>query len=242
MLLPKSALQCQRLRDLFFDETCDNKSSAESLGLTQVHSKPNIYVMEDFLSPADLEFLQEQINKGGFRRSFVDKIAKSNEQQSIEYDAEHRTSTFMSFQKRQHNRIAAMERKACTLLGVWNNDAVEPLQLVRYRKNEFFGTHHDLGDLDEKTGDVSLPPRNPFSKRRIATLFCYLNDVPEGGDTYFPECDLSVQPKRGSAVLFSNVKLSDGGDFLVPDERTVHEGRPCLKGLKYGLNIWVCED
>ena len=83
----------------------------------------------------------------------------------------------------------------------------------------------------------------------MVTIFCYLNDLPDdnaGGETTFPhigqEGGVKVRPKAGRAVIFSNVKLSMGGDYLVPDERTVHEGLPVLKGIKYGLNIWICEE
>lgn len=37
---------------------------------------------------------------------------------------------------------------------------------------------------------------------RIATLLFYLNDVPEGGETWFPEQDIKVQPRLGRAVMF----------------------------------------
>ena len=238
--LPKSTLQRQRFESLFF-----NRDTSQ-LGLEKVNSCPNIYVVDDFLSESDLAFLETQIQQGGFKRSYVDRIEKEGSQ-STEYDSEHRTSTFVSFQHRQNAKIAAIERRACELLGVWNTDAVEPLQLVRYRKGEFFGKHHDLGDLDEERETVSLPVRNLFSKRRLATIFCYLNDLPEGagGETHFPDVrrgGLKVQPKKGRAVLFSNVKLSENGDCLVPDEKTVHEGLPVESGVKYGLNIWICED
>lgn len=222
-------------------------------------------MIDNFLTAVELAFFEAQIKKGGFKRSYVDKIECShnsnnndnNEDKGVSggggqtttatstYDNQHRTSTFMSFQKRQNVKITAIERRASELLGVWNTDNVEPLQLVRYKEGEFFGRHHDLGDFDEEQGTVALPPRNLFSKRRLATIFCYLNDVPEGagGETFFPHASgLSVQPKKGRAVLFCNVKTSQDGHFLLPDERTVHEGRPVVSGTKYGLNIWICEN
>ena len=255
-MLPQSALQCQRLQRLFLDENQteidkddDDDDNDEawlaSLGLKRVHSSPHIYTIDNFLSEADLQCLEAHIHQGGFQRSFVDNLAKRDHtNNSIEYDTQHRTSSFVSFEKRANARVAAIERKASELLGAWNSDNVEPLQLVRYRKDEFFGRHHDLGDLDEETGAVSLPPKNPFVKRRLATLFCYINDVPDGagGETFFPTLGVGVQPKRGRAVLFSNVKLSPDKSSLVPDERTVHEGSPVVQGIKYGLNVWITED
>jgi hypothetical protein len=37
---------------------------------------------------------------------------------------------------------------------------------------------------------------------RIATLLFYLNDVDDGGETYFPLQNLKVKPKTGRAVVF----------------------------------------
>eukprot|EP00977_Amphora_coffeiformis_P021222 scaffold9062_cov154-Amphora_coffeaeformis.AAC.8 len=215
--------------------------------LQKLHASPNIWTVPNFLSDADIQFFQEHIQKGGFKRSFVDRIDKEGAQ-SVNYDGEHRNSSFLCFQKRHNTRVASIERRAQELFGVSNNDAIEPLQLVRYRKEEFFGCHHDLGDLDEETGNVSLPPRSAFTKRRIATIFCYINDLPEGagGETFFPQANggrgLAVLPKRGRAVIFSNVKLSPNGLSFIPDPCTIHEGRPVTQGIKYGLNIWICED
>ena len=124
-------------------------------------------------------------------------------------------------------------------------DQIEALQLVRYTRNQFFNIHHDMGDLlDDDT--VLLPPKHFAVKRRLVTIFCYLNTIEEGGCTYFPKCNqLRVQPKRGRAVLWSNV-TTDGQ----PDPQTIHAGEPVIQTnggseedvIKYGLNIWICEE
>lgn len=48
-------------------------------------------------------------------------------------------------------------------------------------------------------GQCALPPLNGL---RLCTLLFYLNDVDDGGETYFPLQDLKVKPKRGRAVVF----------------------------------------
>ncbi|KAL3912119.1 MAG: hypothetical protein SGARI_001318 [Bacillariaceae sp.] len=188
-------------------------------------------------------------------------------------DDTHRTSTFYPFRKLQDTRVAALEHRIASLLGCW---------LVRYEPGQFFGVHHDMGDLkDDDT--VALPPKSLATgvKRRLVTLFCYLNSLEDdqGGATHFPKCgNLRVKPKRGRAVLWSNV-TEDGQ----PDERTIHAGETVIdnsrsrsrcckpeatddgnddgaaakKGkrgkknkqeeeqqqlVKYGLNIWICEE
>lgn len=202
--------------------------------LCQVHDSPHIYVIDDFLSEIELQHLNDSIiAKSRFVRSFVDR----EDNLSSEVSQEQRTSTFVSLPKQGNSKIAAIERRAADMLGI-AADQIEPLQLVRYRQDQFFGVHHDLGSLLDD-GTVELPPKQAFCKRRLATFFCYLNDV-ETGCTYFPECsDLRVTPTRGRAVLFCNI-LREG----LPDPKTVHAGEP-VRGngnVKYGLNIWACEN
>ena len=219
--------------------------------LHRVHASPHVYVIDDFLTDLELNHLfYGIIAKSMFVRSFVDR----GDEQVSGVEEEQRTSSFISLPRQVNAKVAGIERKAAEMLGV-AVDRVEPLQLVRYQKDQFFGTHHDLGLLLED-GSVDLPPKQAFVKRRLATFFCYLNDVDHGGCTHFPECgDLRVTPKRGRAVLFCNI-LRDG----VPDPLTVHAGEP-VKGkpvgrkkrrtenqgngyddpVKYGLNVWVCE-
>lgn len=156
-------------------------------------------------------------------------------------DDTHRTSTFYGFKHRADNTIRAIEQRVAALLGCWVHQ-IEGLQLVRYFPGQFFGVHHDLGDLRED-GTVILPKKDIILKRRLVTIFVYLNDLTDGqgGCTYFPNCNnLRVQPKRGKAVLWSNIR-HDG----FPDPNTIHAGetvRGDQKVVKYGLNIWVTEE
>lgn len=71
---------------------------------------------------------------------------------------------------------------------------------------------------------------------RVYTMFLYLSDVEEGGHTRFPLLNISVQPKRGRAVLWPST-LSD--DPVTQDERTQHVAEPVLRGLKYSVNLWL---
>jgi hypothetical protein len=135
-------------------------------------------------------------------------------------DDSHRTSTFYSFRKLHDTKITALEQRIASILGCWVHQ-IEALQLVRYVPGQFFGIHHDLGNLLEDDS-VQLPPKKLGCKRRLVTIFCYLNTLRdgEGGCTYFPKCGhLRVKPKRGRAVLWCNI-TPDGR----ADPRTIHAG------------------
>jgi hypothetical protein len=217
--------------------------------LKRVCADPPIYVIDNFLSPAELEYFEKKIASCPFEKSFVDnmdfdntvKDGKKRQRRTI-MDTTHRTSTFFGFRKLHDTKISALERRIAEFLGCWVHQ-IEALQLVRYFPGQFFGVHHDMGDL-LPDDNVSLPKKQLGVKRRLVTLFCYLNTLEndEGGCTHFPAVDLRVKPQKGRAVLWSNI-TSEG----LPEPRTIHAGEPVQAApgkdvAKYGLNIWICEE
>jgi prolyl 4-hydroxylase len=244
----------RRLHDLFF---CKNKYeylSSKRMQLKRVCANPPIYVIDNFLTRAELEYFEKKIATCPFEKSFVDnmdfeknkkdndnKDGKKRQRRTI-MDTTHRTSTFFGFRKLHDSRISALERRIAELLGCWVHQ-IEALQLVRYLPGQFFGVHHDMGDL-LADDDVSLPKKQLGVKRRLVTLFCYLNTLEkdQGGCTHFPAVNLRVKPKKGRAVLWSNI-TPEG----LPEPRTIHAGEsvqaaPGKEVVKYGLNIWICEE
>ena len=109
-------------------------------------------------------------------------------------------------------RIAALTQS--------RQDQGEPLAILRYSAGQQYREHHD-----------GLPNEN---NQRIMTLITYLNDDYEGGATYFPEIEKSVQGKRGGAVLFGNV-LPDG----CVDYSSRHAGMPVTRGTKWACTRWI---
>jgi len=102
----------------------------------------------------------------------------------------------------------------------------EYLQMLQYEPGQYYRQHHDY--IAHHRG---LP-----CGVRILTLFIYLNDVEEGGGTRFNKLGITVQPRKGSAVLWPSVKDQYPED---KDDRTDHEAQPVLKGIKYGANAWI---
>ena len=65
----------------------------------------------------------------------------------------------------------------------------EEIRIKRYRMGRGnFLDHVDVGSLD--------------SAMRFLVLFVYLNDVEEGGETEFPDLDLTISPECGTMLLF----------------------------------------
>lgn len=142
---------------------------------------------------------------------------------------------------------------------------IEGLQLVQYEKGDHFPAHHDSGtiiDMEKKFVELD---EDRLHRIRVCTVLVYLNDMSEdfknGGETHFPFADrsLTIYPKAGTAIFWSNVKMPDltthtKCDFntdknstrillstLEADPKTIHAGLPVLGSdvKKYAINIWV---
>ncbi len=106
----------------------------------------------------------------------------------------------------------------------------EGLQVLRYGQGGEYPPHFDF-----------LVPGNPAnaqsilrSGQRVSTLIAYLNEVPEGGETVFPEVGLSVIPRRGHAVYFEYANAQ--GQL---DPRSLHAGAPVIQGEKWVVTKWI---
>ena len=70
----------------------------------------------------------------------------------------------------------------------------EYFQVLRYEEGQFYKVHHDQNSA-------------PFTPQgaRLYTFFMYLNTPEAGGGTKFNDLDLTVLPRRGSAVLWPSL-------------------------------------
>ena len=99
-----------------------------------------------------------------------------------------------------------------------------------------------LGDW-KRTVDTSRAGFNLSGRAggRIATLILYLDEDFEGGATTFPQLDLAIAPKRGTALFFQNVQvplLSREARAMKSDARATHAGEPVLSGTKHVMTKW----
>ena len=62
----------------------------------------------------------------------------------------------------------------------------------------------------------------------------YLSDVEEGGETRFTKLNISVTPRKGSAILWPSVHSHDPWET---EQETYHEAVTVVKGEKYAANV-----
>ena len=96
----------------------------------------------------------------------------------------------------------------------------EALTVLRYRPGQQFRPH-----LDTIAGAAN---------QRRATMLVYLNEGYGGGETHFPDANVTIMPRGGDAILFENVR-SDGS----PDPATRHAGLPVTQGVKWLATRWI---
>lgn len=88
---------------------------------------------------------------------------------------------------------------------------MEPACINRYEVGQEYKAHADDG------------PGHP----RVISALIYMNDVEQGGETYFPLFDVTVRPKKGRLVIFPS------------NYAYMHEARPPLSGVKYSMAVWT---
>lgn len=108
----------------------------------------------------------------------------------------------------------------------------ETMQGQRYALGQHFRPHHDYFH----EGESYWPAMKACGGQRTWTAMIYLNDVEEGGATWFPQAGLRVAPKRGLLLAWCNMN-SDGS----PNPLTLHEGTAVSDGVKYIITKWFRE-
>mmetsp|Transcript_20096 Transcript_20096/g.50862 ORF Transcript_20096/g.50862 Transcript_20096/m.50862 type:complete len:124 (-) Transcript_20096:105-476(-) len=102
---------------------------------------------------------------------------------------------------------------------------MEPFQILKYEKGQFYRTHHD-----QNSG--LFTPQGV----RVYTFFMYLSTPEAGGGTRFDNLGVTVPAVKGSAVMWPSVTDADPS---VDEPHTFHQGLPPEVGTKYAANVWV---
>ncbi|QTD42765.1 2OG-Fe(II) oxygenase [Sporosarcina sp. Te-1] len=133
-----------------------------------------------------------------------------------------RTSSGMFIEESENEVVSRIERRIATIMNIPIEHG-ESLQILRYTPGQQYKAHYDYFSSTSKV-----------TNNRISTLVMYLNDVDEGGETFFPQLNFSVTPKKGMAVYF---------EYFYNDqtlnELTLHGGAPVIAGEKWVATQWM---
>jgi prolyl 4-hydroxylase len=179
-----------------------------------------VYFRNDFLSADECRLLRELIDQN--RRPSTLLIAAS--------DPNFRTSESCDMD-RFSPQVQPIDERIAALLGI-DPPHGETMQGQRYAPGQQFRAHHDYFHESQPY----WPRMEAEGGQRTWTAMIYLNEVEEGGATWFPQAGIKVPPKQGMLLAWNNMR-PDGS----PNPMTLHEGMAVVAGTKYIVTKWFRE-
>ncbi|NML40362.1 alpha/beta fold hydrolase [Chitinophaga sp. G-6-1-13] len=208
-----TVLQYLDIKEIIVDKAFCEACRQEDLSRQEAYAD-TVFAVEDFMSEEECNYMIDYCERHDlFNRSTIG--AADGTYAVTAYRTSY--SAFITTSKQDPVFNAIIER-AANLMEV-DAARIENLQCVRYGEGQEYKPHFDSSGKGMK---------------RKATLLVYLNDNFEGGGTVFPEIGLSVYPKKGMALSFTN--LDEQNNDLI---YSLHGGAPVTAGTKFACNIWV---
>ncbi|MDE0878783.1 MAG: 2OG-Fe(II) oxygenase [Sphingomonas bacterium] len=179
-----------------------------------------IYYCLDFLTPRQCHAL----------RKMIDNHRRPSTLLSDKAGAGFRTSESCDM-ARFDPEVQPIDESIAAALGI-PADHGETMQGQRYAPGQQFRAHHDYFH----DGESYWEAMKKSGGQRTWTAMIYLNDVADGGATWFPQAGIKVLPRRGMLLTWNNMN-PDGS----PNMLTLHEGMAVVEGTKYIVTKWFRE-
>ena len=180
-----------------------------------------IYKYENFLSDEECDQLIVHIGSNLKASTVADK----NDSCLVN---NYRTSQTSALNYFGNKFFLETDKKISNLLNL-NPFLGETMQGQKYFPGEYYKEHYDF-----------FSPLSPEFKtycewmgQRTWTTMIYLNDVMEGGETYFKYLNLKIKPKKGLLIAWNNLYFNG-----FPNYKTMHEALPPTKSEKYIITKW----
>jgi prolyl 4-hydroxylase len=187
-------------------------------------SSPEIILFNEFMSEEECDTLIELAkNKTLLPSTVVDPNSGNGEVIKA------RSSEGTFFQRGENTLIQCLEKRISQLMNCPIENG-EGIQILHYLSGAEYRPHFDYFPTNQAGSSKHLHSGG----QRIATLVMYLNNVEKGGETYFPDANVSVTPKKGAAVYFSYFN-----SLGQTDKATLHAGNPVLAGEKWIATKWI---
>lgn len=179
-----------------------------------------VFYHRDFVTDAECEALI----------ALIDSNRRPSTLLSASADPNFRTSESCDMD-RYSPLVQPMDERIAGLLGIEPPHG-ETMQGQRYAPGQQFRAHHDYFH----EGQPYWPQMELEGGQRTWTAMLYLNDVDEGGSTWFPQAGIKVPPRKRMLLMWNNMN-PDGS----PNPRTLHEGMAVIRGVKYIVTKWFRE-
>lgn len=218
-LFTRAAPQASKVRALAGSQVAARLDADPQVKRAQIDTA-QFYYRPDFLDAAQCAQLI----------ALIDRDRRPSTLLSDNPEANFRTSDSCDMD-RWSPQVRPIDESIAALLGL---DPVhgETMQGQRYAPGQQFRAHHDYFHQSETYWEKV----SQYGGQRTWTAMIYLNDVTEGGATWFPQAGIKVAPKRGLLLAWNNMN-PDGS----PNDKTLHEGMPVVEGVKYIVTKWFRE-
>jgi len=209
--------------------------------------RPRAVLLHSFLAPKMCDYLVEaSVPKMGVSK--VGSESTVGGEKSKDRDS---TSTWIGARLAVLDPVFSRMRRRAALFAAIPETHQELIQVLRYEPHQKFLPHLDAATNEQGNFLDGYD--------RLATLLVYLEEADEGGQTYFPKgngtvdyftsnaADLRsphychgtgsarVKPKKGDALLFFSLHPN----AVDVDETSLHESCPVIKGTKWTSSIWM---
>ncbi|XP_054155011.1 prolyl 4-hydroxylase subunit alpha-1-like [Oppia nitens] len=210
-----------RLRCRYLDTTNRSLLRLTRVKVEQLYDKPEIVVFHDIISDREIDLMKQLAS-----RQMARLMIFSNSKLDIYGGRLAEGSWLDDF---DHEVVDRFSRRIGAVTGVNMYDA-EPYNVIKYGVGGYYVNHYDVSVFRPVTVEQYGLPYD-----RIATWITYLSDVQASGATVFPRLDVRVEPRKGSAVFWFNLKSSG-----LVDWDTQHSGCPVLAGPpKWIATKWI---
>lgn len=180
-------------------------------------ANPIIYTLDDFIDKSILEDLMH--TKSEFKKSETRKNSANNMRKSYVASIDNYNPSKELIYKNIKNKLHFKLSK------------LENLQIQKYEENCFYKAHFDVDTSHRK-----LNNKNNNLQRRFSIII-YLNEDYEGGETNFPNLNITIKPKLLRVLVFENCIRNSN----FPNPLSLHEGKEVIKGTKFIINTWSYE-
>jgi prolyl 4-hydroxylase len=181
-----------------------------------LRTDPDILMVPNFLTDSECDRLIQKAQP-----HLVPCVTKDPATGAVEQDSA-RTSLNANTPQAE---VPSIVEKLTTLTNC-TAEPLEILQVLQYRSGQYFEPHTDGFE-----GPITACGFQNLA--RLVTIFCYLNQVQEGGATRFVDLDLDIAPQKGMAVIHFPTTMGFEEDY-----RTQYEGRIVIDE-KWLLVTWV---
>ncbi len=206
-------LTTENKEQTIFDHAGNTIKTDREIEIITRLEEPLVVILGNVLSDEECDELI-RLAKDNMQRSKIGATREVNEL---------RTSSSMFLQENENEIVARVEKRISAIMNIPLEHG-EGIQILKYTPGQEYKAHYDFFSSTSKAAN----------NNRISTLVMYLNDVEQGGETFFPKLNFSVSPQKGTAVYFEYFYTDNN-----LNELTLHGGAPVITGEKWVATQWM---